>query len=126
MPDSEVPAYFEFAEGYSAYTPLGDVTLTEGVDMVSRAIAYCHGQKIVKLLVDTTRLTGYATPTLHDRYWMTQDWAAAAQGSVIVAIVALAEHIHPDKFGIKAAADAGMTADVFTMEHDALVWLSQR
>ncbi|MEP6942608.1 MAG: hypothetical protein ABI981_06710 [Betaproteobacteria bacterium] len=126
MPGPEVPPYLELADGYSVYLPRGEVSLTEAVGMVTDAIAYCQGQSIVKLLVDTTLLTGYSSPTLHDRYWMAQDWAAAAQGSVTVAVVAHAQHIHPDKFGIQAAADAGMTCDVFTAENDAVVWLLQQ
>ena len=123
MPQPDVPCYFEVAEGYAVYAPFGEVSLTEAVEMVTGAIAYCRARDIAKLLVNISRLTGYSPPTLHDRYWMVQDWSAAAQGAVVVAMVARAEHIHPEKFGVRAAVDAGMAADVFTTQREALEWL---
>ena len=123
MLEPDVPRYFEFSRGYGVYAPLGEVSLTQAVDMVTGAIAYSRAQNIARLLVDVSRLTGFASPTLNDRYWMAQDWAAAAQESVVVAFVARAEHIHPNKFGIQVAIDAGMTADVFTTTGEALEWL---
>jgi len=121
--EADVPRYFEVSDGYAVYAPLGEVSLTEAVKMVAAAIAYCRARNIVKLVVDVSRLTGFSPPTLDDRYWIAQDWAAAAQGSVVVAIVARAELIHPEKFAIQAALDAGMTADVFTTEREAREWL---
>lgn len=37
--------------------------------------------------------------------------------------VARAEHIHPNKFAMCAAVDAGMTADVVTTAGEAREWL---
>ena len=91
--------------------------------MITGAIALCRAQDVEKLLVDVTGLSGYAVPTLDDRYWMAQDWAHAAQGRVIVAVVALPEFIDAKKFGVKAAADAGLKGDVFTKTAHAEAWL---
>jgi hypothetical protein len=33
------------------------------------------------------------------------------------------EMVDPEKFGITAASDAGLRADVFTSESEALAWL---
>ena len=81
-------------------------------------------RNISKLLVDLRELFGYPVPSLADRYWMVQDWAEAAQGALIVAVVALPEYVDPNKFGVKAAADAGLKGDVFTSIADAMAWLS--
>jgi hypothetical protein len=54
---------------------------------------------------------------------MVQDWAQAAQGELIVALVTLPEYILPGKFGVKAARDAGLKSDVFTSAADAKTWL---
>jgi hypothetical protein len=105
------------------FRPQGRVSLVEGVEMVTNAIAYCRERGIQRLLVDVTDLTGYPVPTLADRFWMVQDWAHAAQGQVIVAMVALPEYIDPGKFGVKAAADAGLKSDVFTSAEEAQDWL---
>ena len=91
--------------------------------MSASAITYCRVRNITKLLVDLRELFGYPVPSLADRYWMVQDWAEAAQGALIVAVVALPEYIDPNKFGVKAAADAGLKGDVFTSVADAKAWL---
>ena len=119
----QVTENMTIADGICAYVPRGRVSLVEGVAMITRAIAQCRAQKIRKLLVDVTQLTDLPVPTLDDRYWMVQDWAQAAQGELIMATVALPEYIHPGKFGIKAAADAGLKGDVFTSAADAKAWL---
>jgi len=118
-----VPTDMEVFDGHCRFGPRGEVSLVEAVEMVTRAIAFCSDQKIPRLLVDVTGLTGFANPTLDDRFWMVQDWADEANGAVIVAMVARSEHIHPSKFGVKAAADAGLIGDVFTSEAEALEWL---
>ncbi|MCC7325436.1 MAG: hypothetical protein IT521_01345 [Burkholderiales bacterium] len=116
--------HWSTAKGISRYDPEGEVTLVEGVELVTAAIAYARTQGITRLLVDVRRLHGYTTPELADRFWMAQDFAHAAQGAVTLAIVAWAEHIHPGKFGINAARDAGLNCDVFTSEVEASDWLA--
>jgi len=123
MLDENTPAYLELADGYGHYRPRGEVSLTEGVELVTHAIIFCRDARIVRLLADLTVLTGYAKPTLHDRYWMAQDWAAAARGALVVSFVARDEDIHPGKFGVTAANDAGLKCDVFTSNAEALQWL---
>jgi hypothetical protein len=111
------------ADGICRYSLRGRLPLVEAVDLVTAVITYCRTQGIPRLLVDVRGLQGHTSLTLVDRYWMAQDWAQAAQSLVIVALVALPEQIDPDKFGVKAATDAGMTADVFTAEAAAEDWL---
>ncbi len=123
LPAKAIPEFLDLHEGWGSYRPRGEITLTQGVDLVSRAFELCRERVVPKLLVDVRGLHGFAVPTLVDRFWMAQDFAAAAGGAVIAAMVALPEHIHPQKFGIKAAADAGLVCDVFTAEEDALEWL---
>src|SRR5437660_1563157 len=88
-------------DGLCNYRPQGHVSLVVGVEMITAAITHCRDRKISKLLVDVTELTGYPNPTLADRFWMVQDWAHAAQGELIVALVTLPAYIHPGKFGGK-------------------------
>jgi hypothetical protein len=123
MLDPNTPARLDLVEGYGHYHPEGEVSLTEGVELVTQAIAFCRDTRIPRLLVDVRQLTGYATPTIDDRYWMAQDWAAAGKHDVVVAMVAHAEHIHPGKFGMKVANDAGLKCDVFNSPAEALQWL---
>ena len=110
-------------DGLCSYRPQGRVSLVVGVEMITAAIIHCRDRKISKLLVDVTELTGYPNPTLSDRFWMVQDWAHAAQGELIAALVTLPEYIDPGKFGVKAAHDAGLKCDVFTTVAEAKAWL---
>jgi hypothetical protein len=55
---------------------------------------------------------------------MVEQWARESSSMVVAAMVASPEYIHPQKFGVRVAADLGLVADVFTSESDALRWLS--
>jgi hypothetical protein len=118
-----IPEHLEVAEGHCRFRLDGTISLVEAVELVTRAINFCRDQKVAKLLVDVTSLAQLNPPTVLDRFLMVEDWAREAKGKVIVAMVARLEHIHPEKFGVKLAADSGLRSDVFTSEHEALEWL---
>jgi hypothetical protein len=122
-PGPPLVEYMRFMDGTCRFAPEGTVTLVQGVEWVTAAIAFCGDRKIPKLLVNITRVRGYAAPTLADRFWMAQDWAEAAKGTVAVAMVAREEDLHPNRFGIKAAIDAGLKGAIFTSEDEAWTWL---
>ena len=119
----QIDQRLEMLDGYCRFRPRGEVSLVEAVALVTSAIAFCRDQKIPRLLVNVTGLTRLSTPTLVDRYLMAEEWAREAKGSVVVAMVAVPELIHPERFGVKVAADRGLRADIFTSEREALGWL---
>jgi hypothetical protein len=116
--------YLEVKEGIGEFRPRGECALVEAVDLITDAIAYCRDGHINKLLVVTTGLVGVSIPTLVDRFLMVEEWARKSNGLVVVAMVASPEYIHPQRFGVRVAADFGLVGDVFTSEADALRWLS--
>jgi len=118
------PSQFTIVGDVCKFFPSGAVSLVSIVDMITAAILLCRDKKVSKLLVDLRAVEGVQNPTLEERFWMAQDWAEAAQGTVMVAVVARAEHIDPGRFGAKAAADMGLKGDVFTSEAAALRWLT--
>jgi hypothetical protein len=77
------------------------------------------------LLVDATGLIDLPIPTLVDRFLMVEDWAQEAKGTVVVAMIAPPEYIHPRKFGVKVALNFGLICDVYASEEDASAWLSE-
>jgi hypothetical protein len=113
----------EVREGICRFRPRGSCSLIEAVELVTSAIAFCRSERISKLLVDVTGLVGLPIPSLVDRFLMVEEWAHEGNGLVVAAMVAQAEYIHPEKFGVKVAADLGMMADVFTSDEAALKWL---
>jgi hypothetical protein len=110
-------------EGVCQFRPRGECSLAEAVELINRAIAYCREQRVAKLVVNGTGLVGVSVPSLVDRFLMVEEWAQKAKGMVVVVLVIQAEYIHPEKFGVKVAADFGLIADVYTSETDALKWL---
>src|SRR5205823_7445220 len=108
--------------GLCIYRPRGKYALVEAVDLISAAIAYCRAQGAKSLLVDVTALNELPIPTLVDRFLMVEDWAQQAKGTVVVAMVAPLEYIHPQKFGVKVALHFGLICDVYTSEEEALKW----
>jgi hypothetical protein len=89
----------DIRNGLCIYRPRGKYSLVEAVDLVSAAIAYCRANGAKSLLVDGTGFDGLPIPTLVDRFLMVEDWAQRAEGTVVVALVAPREYIHPHKFG---------------------------
>ena len=73
--------------------------------------------------MNTTGLTGITALSTFDRYQIGEELATAAEGQVRVALVARAELIDPERFGITVARNRGLTADVFTTDAAALAWL---
>ena len=91
--------------------------------MVDQAIAFARDHRIPKLLINCTKLIGFPSPTLPQRYFMVHGWAKTAQSLVQVAMVIRAEMIDPERFGITVAHNAGLKADVYPTEPEALAWL---
>jgi hypothetical protein len=117
------PEHFEIEADHASYGPVGEVSLDQGVALISDAIAYAAKQNIENLLVDTTGLTGFPTPNVTDRYWFARQWAAAARRGMKVVMVARPEMIDPEKFGVTVARNAGLVANVFATKEEALAWL---
>ena len=117
--------HLEVVDGICEVRARGECSLVEAVEIVTSAIAYCRDRGIAKLLVDGTGLVGVPIPSLVDRFLMVEEWAQEAQSMVVVALIVPAEYIHPQKFGIRGAADFGLVADVYTSETDALRWLAR-
>jgi hypothetical protein len=80
---------------------------------------------VTHLLVDVTGLTGFEPPSLASRYFIVLEWAEAALGIDRFVMVAEARMIDPNKFGVTVAADAGLTAEIFPSESEAVNWLQR-
>ena len=116
--------HLQVKEGICEFRPRGESSLVEVVDLITEAMAYCRDHRIGRLLIVGNDLVGVSIPTLVDRFLMVEEWAHAAKGMLVAAIAARPEYIHPEKFGVRVAADFGLTVDIFTSEVDALKWLS--
>ena len=111
---------------YAIYRPTCEVSFPEGVALISEALRHCVKNNISSIVINTTGLTGFKPPDTMDRYSMGEEWAAAGAGSIIVAVVARAELIDPQRFGLIVARNRGQSAEVFTSEEEAVAWLLKR
>lgn len=110
----------------AVYRPVGEATLVEAVDLTRAAIARSRQYGLHALLVTARGLHGMPIPTLVDRFLAVEEWAEAADSMLVVALVVHPQYIHPRKFGVKVAADFGLTMDVFTSETNARAWLTSK
>jgi hypothetical protein len=111
-------------DGICTFRPQGRYSIVAAVDLITGAIAYCRDRGVNKLLIDVTGLTDLPVPTLVDRFLMVEEWAQAAHGTVVVALVLHPEYIHPRKFGVTVASHFGLICDVHITEEAALQWLA--
>jgi len=118
----KTPDDFELKEDYAVYRPSGQTTVDEGVRKAAAVMSYCRAQKIRRLLFDTTHLD-FPAPTTMERFNMGASFASATGGAVRVVVVAKAEMIDPQKFGLTVARNRGLWAEVFTSEDAAVKWL---
>ncbi len=117
------PEYFEILEGHSVFRPTGRLSFEQMVQLVASAVVFAREQKIRKLLVVITELTGFESPGVTARYLAMRDWVDAAKGEVCVAMVAKPEMIDFDKIGAVAGQNAGFRCNIFASEADAIIWL---
>jgi putative SOS response-associated peptidase YedK len=120
----DAPEFFSLAGGHAVYRPVAHLPLPRAIEMVSGVITYATENQIDRLLVDTTRLTGFDPPLTWERFRMAERFARAARGAAIkIALVALPQMVDPERFGVTVAHNRGLLANVFTSEPPAVAWL---
>ncbi len=113
----------EIQDGCAFYRPTGEVTLAKATQLCDQAIAFVLERRVPKLFINAKGLSGFPSPTLPERYFFARQWAATSQGKVQLSLVIHREMMDPEKFGVTVARNAGMNADVFSEEGEALDWL---
>ena len=121
-----IPEFFDISEGYASYRPVKSVSLDEATEMVCNAVSFARENFIGRLLVDITQLTGFDPPTTFERFKMACRVAGDGSIYVKIAVVAKAEFIDPEHFGVVVAQNLGTRAEIFTAEDEAMAWLMSR
>ena len=114
---------FVLADGYAIFRPVGQRSLMQGIEMLRDALARANAQRIAKLMIVITEVSGYEVPSLSMRASMMRAFAAAAGGWMSIALVCRPEFIDPQKFGVRFGESLGMVTDVFETEDEAVDWL---
>jgi len=105
------------------YRPAGTVSFDEAVTLVRSAIATARSGQARELVVDTTQLSGFPSPDTFQRFLAVVGWAEEASGRLRLAMVARAEMIDPQKFGVTVATNRGLVSNIFPTEVEARAWL---
>jgi hypothetical protein len=100
-----------------------DRNATAIVQSVTAGIAAARARGTRCLLLDLRPIAGVAAPTLARRDAMVTEWARAAAGDVVIAVVAPPELLDPERFGEMIAAAAGLRAQGFVDADAARAWL---
>jgi len=117
--------HFELKKGYAVFCPLGEVSFDEMATLINRAVIVCRKQKIGKLLIDSTRLSGFQLPEISERYNLAERIAFDAASLVKIAHVASHEWITSGEFGVQVARNRKLDIKNFEKESTALEWLLQ-
>jgi hypothetical protein len=125
VPDSDRTEDFQVLPDRTQYRPVANVTLEQGIEMVTDAIRRARAFKKPKMLLDLSGLTGFASPSIAKRFFFIQKWAEAANGEMCIGFVARPEMIDPQKFGVTVARNSGLICDIFPSEAEALDWLEK-
>jgi hypothetical protein len=117
--------HFEIKKGYAVFRPVGEFLFHEMAHLMNRAIVFCRRQKIGKLLIVSTGVTGFHPPGISERYNLAEHLALDAASLVKIAHVASPEWVRSGKFGVMVAKNRGLDAENFQTESAALEWLLQ-
>ena len=118
-----LPERFEIGEGHAIFRPEGNVSFQEGLELLSQAIVYCRENGIRRLLIDTTKLTGFGEPGTAERFSSARRLARDARAAVKVAMVARPEVLDPARFAVTVARNRGLFTNAFSSESEAWKWL---
>ena len=122
----DAPIHFEIVGRRAVYRPVAEVSLSRAIAMVNDALAFARERDCRELLMVITGLTGFPSPSITDRFYFVQEWARTAGGRVRLAVVARAELIDPQRFGVTVARNHGLIGDIFVSEDEAVAWLDGR
>lgn len=92
------------------------------VELVAGTIRTAVAQGLPHLLLDAS-IAPFESPSLAGRHRMARTWAEAADGRLRLAVVVRPDCIDPEHFGVVAAGNFGLAAQVFDAEAEAIAWL---
>jgi hypothetical protein len=114
---------FQFFEDYAVFRPSAELSIDDVIDLISQGISFTASRQVTRLMVDSTALTGFPSPTTWQRFQMGERWAAAARPGLRLAVVARPELIDPSRFGVTVARNRGLFGNVFSSVPEAIEWL---
>ena len=113
----------EVRDGVGVHRAMPGRSFAETAEASLAAIAAARAQRLPFVLIDGRGLA-LAPPSLAERAALSRRWAAAANGRLQMAIVLPPALIDPEHFGVVAAAQHGLSGQVFDDIDDAWEWIA--
>ena len=110
-------------ESYCCFRLSGHGSLEDAAEKVIEVITFSREQGLRKLLIDTTKWTGHASPGIVERFYVARAFTEAAGSAMKLAMVIRPELMDPRKFEVTVATNRGLNGNIFDSEKDALAWL---
>jgi len=117
------PSHLHMADDRAFYRPEGTASAGELADLITAALEYFYDHGYLELVVNITRMEGFASPGPAYRRWLVRRWARAVMRGATIVVVARAERISPERAGLVTAAEEGLRAHICTDEEEAVAWL---
>jgi len=117
--------HFERKKDYAVFCPVGVFSSDEMAHLISRAVVRCRKQKIKKLLIISTKVSGFHSAEIAEQYDYAEQIASAAASLVKIAHVANPIWVHSRGFRVMVAKNRGLELENFQAESAALEWLLQ-
>lgn len=124
------------SERFGITRPNADLSLDAFTKVVKHAIHLTKRLALDGLVVVMPEVKGFPPPGVSERKDMITEWATSARDEMIsewgylcaesrirLVIVAPEQYIDRGRIGVALAAIRGLTANVFSMEHEAVDWM---
>ena len=115
--------HFEQRKEHAVFCPVGQASFDKMADLISRAVLRCRQNKIKKLLIDSTGVSGFHPPGIAERFNLAERISSNAKSSVKIAHVASPEWVRSGKFSLMVAKNRGLDAMNFNSLATGLEWL---
>ena len=122
---SIAPEFVERIGTRAFYRPVLSASFHDALKLCTAAVNWAREQGCADMLVNVRGISGMEMITPFMKYEVAVSWAQSA-GNMRIALVVPDELMDPNKFALLMAQNRGVNGDAFTMEADAMQWLSAR
>jgi hypothetical protein len=105
--------HFELKKEPAVFCLVGQASFDGIADLISRAVLRCRKQKIEKLLIDSTGVSGLQPPGMAERYNFVERLSFNAKSSVKIAHVASLKWVRSGIFAVRVAKNRGLDTENF-------------
>jgi hypothetical protein len=115
--------HFRKEKSYAAFCPVGSASFSAVAGQMSQVVVHCRRERIKRLLIDSTGLSGFLPPGIAERFDLVERIASDSASLVKIAHVASPEWVRSEKFYLMVAKNRRLDIKNFYSASTALKWL---